>query len=211
MRILIETLVRRAERLNKVLAQNNAEYFAEILLTRGLQLFGDEMVPAELYEWFELVQVAQDSPGLVLAHCEGVAGKSHDDRSKAVDLHYHWLRSNRDIQFALVLKGIKRNATLPRERALDHEIGVKFLGDDVPSGFRRWCLTKAVALAEANAASAVELAFWAVTEREGWGPPLNEEEVLATVGSTSLLMEWHERRAAEEVRDHEPPQSLQGR
>ena len=210
-RILLETLVHRAERLNKVLVQNDAEYFAELLLTRGLQLFGEETAPAELYDWFELVQVAQDSPGLVLAHCEGVAGKSHDDRSKAVDLNYHWLRSNRDIQLALVLQGIKRNATLPRERALDHEIGVKFLGDAVPFGFRRWCLEKAVALAETDAASAVELAFWTVTEREGWGPPLNEEEVLAAVCSTSLLLEWHKRRAAEAVRDREPRQSLQSR
>ena len=64
LRILLETLVRRAERLNKVLAQNNAEYFAELLLTRALQLFGEETEPAELYEWFELVQAANDSARL---------------------------------------------------------------------------------------------------------------------------------------------------
>ena len=209
-RILLETLVRRAERLNKVLAQNNAEYFAELLLTRALQLFGEETAPAELYDWFELVQMAQDSPGLVLAHCEGVAGKSHDDRSKAVDLNYHWLRSNRDIQFALVLEGLKRNATLPRERALDHAIGDKFLGDKAPPGFRRWCLEKAVALADTDPASAIELAFWTVTERDVWGPPLNDEKVLAAVQGTPLLLEWHVQREAEAARHREALQSLQG-
>ena len=210
-RILLETLVRRAERLNKVLAQNNAEYFAKFLLTRALQLFGEETTPAELYDWFELVQEAQDSPGWVLAHCEGVAGKSHDDRSRAVDLNYHWLRSNRDIQFALVLEGLKRKATLPRERALDHEIGIKFLGDEAPPGFRRWCLEKAVALAETDAASAVELAFWTVTARDSWGPLLNDEKVLAAVQHTPLLLEWHAQRAAELPRHREFAQSLHSR
>ena len=68
LRILLQTLVPRAQRLNKVLARNNAEYFAGRLLTRVLQLFGEEMEPAHLYEWFELVQVAHDRPGLALAH-----------------------------------------------------------------------------------------------------------------------------------------------
>ena len=209
-RILLETLVRRAERLNKILAQNNAEYFAELLLSRGLQLFGEEMEPAELYEWFELVQPANDWPGLVLAHCEGVARKTHDDPWIGVASIYGWLRGHRGIQRALVLEGLKRNALLPRERALDHAIGDKFLGDKAPPGFRRWCLEKAVALAETDPASATELAFWTVTKRDAWGPPLNDEEVLAAVHSTPLLLEWHEWTAAEAARHRESPQSLQG-
>ena len=208
-RILLETLVRRAKRLNKVLAENNAEYFAQLLLTRALQLFGEDMAPAELYDWFELVQVAQASPGLVLAHSEGIVARSHDHRSRAVDWHCHWLRSNRDIQLALVLEGLKRNAALPRDRALDHAIGVKFLGDEPPLGFRRWCLAKAVALAETDPASAIELAFWTVTERDAWGPPLNDEIVFAAVQSTPLLLEWRKQRANEAAQHRDSPQSLQ--
>ena len=210
LRILLETLVRRAHKMNKVLAQNNAEYFAEHLLTRGLQLFGEETEPAQLYEWFELVQVANDWPGLVLAHCEGVTRKTHDAPWIMVASIYGWLRSHRDIQLALVLEGLKRNAFHPRVRALDHAIGDKFLGDKAPPGFRRWCLEKAVALAKTDPASTLELAFWSVTEREVWGPPLNEEEVLTALRDTPLLLEWQKRRAAEAVRDRESPQSLQG-
>ena len=211
LRILLETLVRNAQRLNKVLAQNGAEHFAERLLTWGLKLFGEETEPAELYQWFELVQAADDRPGLVLAHCEGVARKTHDAPWVVVASIYGWLRGHRDIQLALVLEGLKRNATLPRDRALDHAIGVKFLGDEAPPGFRRWCIEKAVALAETDPASAIELAFWTVTEGEDWGPPLNEEKVLAAVQGTPLLLEWHEQRAAEALWHRESPQSLQGR
>ena len=211
LRLLLGTLVRNARRLNKVLAHNGAEYFAERLLTRGLQLFGEETEPAELYQWFELVQAADDWPGLVLAHCEGVARKTHDAPRVVVASLYAWLRGHRDIQLALVLEGLKRNASHPRNRALDHAVGVKFLGDKAPAGFRRWCLEKAVALAETDAASAIELAFWTVAEREAWGPPLNDEEVLAAVCSRPLLLEWHVGRTAEAARHREASQSLQWR
>ena len=210
LRILLQTLVPRAQRLNKVLARNNAEYFAGRLLTRVLQLFGEETEPAELYEWFELVQAAGDLPLLVLAHCEGVARKTHDDPWIGVAPIYGWLRAHRGIQLALVLEGLRRNATLPRGRALDHAIGVKFLGDQSPPGFRRRCLEKAVALADTDPASAIELAFWTVTERDAWGPPLNDEKVLAAVQGTPLLLEWHAQREAEAARHRESPQSLQG-
>ena len=210
-RILLETLVRNSQRLNKVLVRNGAEYFAKRLLIRSLQLFGEETEPAHLYEWFELVQAANDRPGLVLAHCEGVTRKLHEAPCKVFDRIYDWLRSHRDIQLGLVLEGLKRNASHPRDRALDRTIGVKFLGDKAPPGFRRWCLEKAVALGKSDRASAIELAFWSVTEREDWGPPLNEEEVLAAVQGTPLLLEWHEQRAAEASRHRESPQSLQDR
>ena len=210
LRILLGTLVRKAQKLNKVLAQNGTEYFVERLLTRGLELFGEETEPAELYEWFELVQAANDWPGLVLSHCEGVTRRSHDDPWIGVASIYGWLRSHHDIQLALMLEGLKRNASLPRNRALDHEVGVKLLGDKAPPGFRRWCLEKAVALAKTDQASAIELAFWSVTERDAWGPPLNDGEVLAAVQGTPLLLAWHAQLAAEAARHRESAQSLQG-
>ena len=209
-RVLLETLVGKARSLSKVLAQSGTEYFAEILLTRGLQLFGEETETSKLYEWFELVQAADDRPGLILAHCEGVAQRSDNDSSIDFDWIYVWLRRHRDIQFALVLEGLKRNASLPRDHALDHAIGAKFLGDEAPPGFRRWCLEKAVALEKTNHATAIELAYWTVTKREAWGPPLSDEEVLTAVRDTPLLLEWHERNTAEAARYRESQQSPQG-
>ena len=207
-RILLEILVRNARRLNKVLAQNDAEYFAERLLTRGLDLFGEETDPAELYAWFGLVQASHDRSGLVLSHCEGVARRSRG--APRMDWIHDWLRRHRDIQLGLVLEGLKRNASLPRDRALDHAIGVKFLGDKAPPGFRRWCLETAVALAKTDPASAIELAFWTVTQREAWGPPLNNEDLLTAAKNTPSLLEWHQRSAAE-ARYRESRQSRQDR
>ena len=184
-RILLEILVRNARRLNKVLAQNDAEYFAERLLTRGLDLFGEETDPAELYAWFELVQASHDRSGLVLSHCEGGARRSRG--APRMDWIHDWLGRHRDIQLELVLEGLKRNASLPRDRALDHAIGVKFLGDKAPPSFRRWCLETAVALATTDPASAIELAFWTVTQREAWGPPLNNEDLLTAAKNTPVV------------------------
>ena len=72
------------------------------------------------------------------AHCRNVILRSRNapEQSKI----YGWLRDHRDIQLSLVQEGLKRHASLPRDRALDQQIGVKFLGGERRSGFRRWCL-----------------------------------------------------------------------
>ena len=49
-----------------------------------------------------------------------------------------------------------------------------------------------------------------VTERDAWGPPLNDEEVLAAVQGTPLFLEWNAQRAAKAARDRESPQSPHG-
>ena len=203
MSILLETLVRKARTLNKVLVQNKAESFVDYLLTRGLQLFGEDMEPAELYElyeWFELVQAADNGLGLVLAHCQ-----------PRVSFSDMWPKGLREIRLALVLEGLKRNASQPRDRALDHEIGVKFLGDDTPPGFRRWCLQKAAALAETEPATAIELTHWTVTDRKAWGPPLNDEEILTAVRDTPLLLEWHAQHVAAATQPRQARQTVQDR
>ena len=196
-RILLEILVGNAARLNKVLAQNEAEEFAEVVLTRAFELFGANTETAELYDWFEVVTAAEDRPGLVLTHCEGVAGRSANSGSIEDHWMYSWLRSHRETQQQLVLEGLKRNASLPGKGDLVHAIGAKFLGDEAPPGFRRWCLEKAIELAKTDPACAIELAFWTVAERKAWGPPLDEEDFLRSAKETPLLLEWHGERVAE--------------
>ena len=202
-RPLLETLARDAQRLNTVLAQSGTADFAARLLTRSLENFGEELDPSKLYEWFELVEVADDPPGLVLANCGELGDKTRGDLWW-FDLIYDWLDAHRDIQRALILEGLKRNASFPRDRALDHEFHFKFLGDKVPPGFRRWCLEKAVALAETQRGSAIELVFWATTTREAWGQPLDDAEILTAIRDTPLLREWYEQRPTESEPGREP-------
>lgn len=197
-RTLIDNLAARCEGLIFLLAQNDVEAVVLRLLARGLELFGEEMDVAELYEWFELVEADYERTGLIPAHCERVVLRSrHGQEQKRI---YRWLRDHPEIQLALILEGLKRNASMPRNTALDHRIGVKFLGDEAPAGFRMWCLKMAVELAATNPGASIELAIWAVVEREEWGPPLRDDEVLAAARSAPLLLKWHERRVAAEAK-----------
>ena len=198
-RTLLDTLNARAGELNFLLAQNGVEAVVLRLLARGLELFGDELDVAELYEWFELVEADYERIGLVPAHCNTVVLRSrHGREQKRI---YRWLRDHPDIQRALILEGLRRHAAMPRDTALDHRIGVKFLGEEAPPSFRRWCLEIAIELAATNPGASIELAIWAVVEREEWGPPLGDDEVLAAVREVPLLLEWHERRVAAEAED----------
>ena len=197
-RMLLHTLVARAERLIPLLAQNDAESVVLRLLALGLELFGEEMEVTELYEWFGLVEAHYERTELIPAHCRNLIRRSRNapEQSKI----YSWLRDHRDIQLALVLEGLKRHASLPRDRTLDHQIGVKFLGGERRSGFRRWCMDTAAGLAATDPGPAIELAFWTVTERrEEWGRPLDSDEVVTAVRGTPLLQEWHEKRVAAEA------------
>ena len=196
-RTLLRTLVARAEELIPLLAQNDVESVVLRLLARGLELLGEEMEVAELYEWFGLVEADYERIGLVPAHCRSVVLRSSHAREQ--NKINNWLRDHRDVQFALVLEGLNRHASLPRDTMLDHQIGVKFLGDERRSGFRRCCMETAVGLAATNPGPAIELAFWAVTEREEWGPSLPDDEVAAAVRGTPLLREWHVKRVAAEA------------
>ena len=197
-RTLIDVLIARARELIFLLAQNEVESVVLRLLARGLELFGEELDMAELYEWFELVEADYERIGLIPAHCNAVVLRSHHGREQK--RIYRWLRDHREIQLGLILEGLKRHGGIPRDTAFDHRIGMKFLGDEAPPGFRGWCLERAVELAATNPGASVELAIWAVVGREEWGPPVGDEEVLSTVQGTPLLVEWHERRSVAEAK-----------
>ena len=198
-RTLLDTLAARAEELIVLLAQHDVESLVLRLLARGLELFGEQMEVADLYAWFELVEADYERTGLVPAHCQGVVlrGRHLGEQNKV----YSWLRDRRVTQLALVLEGLKLNASMQRERVLSQSIGGKFLGDEAPPGFRRWCLDKAVELAATARLVSIELAFWTVTKREEWGPPLRDDEIAAAVRRAPLLQDWNERRVAAEAQE----------
>lgn len=193
---LLDTLVARAEELNVRLAQANLDSLVMKLLARGLELFGEEREVAKLYEWFELVDVDHEPLRLVPAHCERVGYRYHREEEKQI---YRWLRAQPCIQRALVLEGLKRNATGPRTTALEMTIGAKFLGNTMTAEFRKWCLDQGVQLATTAPRLAEELAYWAVTRNcEEWNPVLGDDEVAAAVRDIPLLREWNEKRLAAE-------------
>ena len=134
---------------------------------------------------------------MIPAHCEGVRLRSRyiEEQNRI----YGWLRAHRSIQRNLILEGVKRTAS--KETILVYPVGLKFLGDKAPSGFREWCLTAAVELAGEAVLASEELAIWAVFPRDEWGPPLPDERVAAAVQSTPSLRKWNERRLAAKTRD----------
>ena len=197
-RVLLQGVMASAEVLLFTLAQHDLEVVPFRVLARALELFGDKVDVGELYDWFELVEADRERAGLVPAHCGNVVLRSrHASDQKRI---YEWLRERRDIQLALVLEGLKRDASFPSPKTHEHRIGVKFLGDEAPPGFRRWCLDNAVALAGTMRGASVELTIWAVTGRDEWGPPLPDNEIMAAVASIPWLREWHERRLAAAAR-----------
>lgn len=204
---LLDILAERAEELIPRLAQDNLDSLVMQLLAQGLEFFGEEKETAQLYEWFELVEADYEHLGLVPAHCERVRLRSrHLEEQTEI---YCWLRVHPDIQWALVLEGLKRHATLSCTPASYMTIGTKFLGDTVPAEFRKWCLDQAVELATTDPGLSNELAIWAVARREEWGPVLGYDEVAAAVRDVPQLREWNKERrvgvepdAEESVRLH---------
>lgn len=196
--LVANTLSAETEKLVFLLAQNNVESAMLRLLARGLELFGEEMEVTKLYDWFALVEADYERAGLIPAHCQAVVL-----RSRGVEEEhriYNWLRDHRRLQLALILEGLRRNVSGSRNTAWDQRIGVKFLGDGAPLGFRRWCLDKAVELATTEPDVAIELATWSVIGRDEWGSPLEDEEVLTAVRRVPRLKNWHEQRLAAEAR-----------
>ena len=197
-KMLLQVLMERAEELLFTLAQHDLEVLPLRVLGRALELFGEEADATELYKWFELVEADRERAGLRPARCDRFVLRSrHSGEEKRI---YGWLRAHPETQLGLVLEGLKRDASFPPTRTLEHRIGLKFLGDEAPPGFRRWCLDNAVALAGTMPGASVELTIWAVTGRDEWGPPLPDNEVMAAVACIPWLRKWHEERLAAQER-----------
>lgn len=198
-RILLDTLAPRANRLNPLLAQNGVESVILRLLARGLELFGDKEPIAKLHDWFELVENDHAHTELVPAHCKAVRLRSRHERDQK-RIH-GWLRCHPEIQLGLILEGVKQHAT--RQIILVYPIGLKFLGKTAPPNFREWCLTTAIQLAGDAVVASEQLALWAATDmaQETWGPPLSDEYVAAAIKGTPALESWNGRRIAARALD----------
>lgn len=191
-RELLDSLSGRASEVIPQLAGHGFEEVVLELLARGLDLFGDDMSVDALYVWFELVEVGQQHPGLVPAHCRDYLTRGFFD--DAGDRIQTWLVSREDIRNSLILRGLGERESEIGERWLDGSVGDKFLGGRPPEGFRQWCLAQATDLAGTRPKVAQELASWAVRQRPAWGPPVADEVIARTVRGTSVLEEWNNDR-----------------
>ena len=207
-RVLLETLMVRAEELLFALAQHDLEVLPFRVLGRALDLLGEEADVAQLYAWCEMVEADRERIGLVPAHCQHLLLRSrHAKEQKRI---YEWLGQHRDIQLALLLEGLERNASAPENRSLHLSVGMKFLGDSAPPGFRRWCLHRAVEMVETRPRASTELRWWATMQYEPWDQPLSDDEVAATIRSSPQLRSWNDGRLAERAREADEMARRQG-
>ena len=196
---LLEALMVRAKELMFALAQHELEVVPFRVLGRALDLFGDEADVAQLYEWFKLVEADRERTGLVPAHCNNVVLRSrHASEQKRI---YEWLGERREVQLALLLEGLERNASAPTDRSLHLSLGMKFLADGAPPGFRKWCLQRAVEMVKTRPRASTELRWWATMQHEPWGQPLDDDEIAATIRSSPRLRNWNDGRLAERARE----------
>lgn len=206
-RVLLEELLKEPGELLPVMGQHGLESVVFRVLGRALEHFGEATEVAELFRWFELVEADRERTGLVPAHCQHLVLRSrHGEEQKRI---HEWLRDHDDIRLALVLEGLERNASAPENRSLHPSVGTKFLGDDPPPGFRRWCLRKAIEMGGTQSRVVKELLWWATMRDEHWGQPLDDDEIAAMIRSVPGLQKWNDRRLAERARQADDMARLQ--
>ena len=191
-RELLDSLCSRGSEVIRRLANHRLDHIVLELLARALDLFGDKLGIAGIYRWFDLVEVDLERSRLVPAD----SGYHSLDgfNTEAEGAIITWLRSRPRVQYELVELGLHAQESEIGHEALNKTVGRKFPGEEVPAGFRHWCLVRAAELWDRRPKIAEELARWAIREREGWGPPLSDDEVMQAVRDSPPLREWNDKR-----------------
>ena len=192
-RELLDSLCNRASEVLPKLARHRLANTVLTLLARGLDLFGDELSIEELYRWFGLVEFDIFFCQLIpkLSSDQSYGGYNHDANTAI----RNWLSEREATQRALIEHGVLMNQPNIGNKLLNKTVGLKFIGEDAPPGFRSWCLARAIELWDSEKQSlAKELAFWSIRHEEGWGEPLSDDEVAQQVSEIPGLREWNDLR-----------------
>ena len=189
---LLDSLCDCASDVIPRLASHRLDQIVLKLLARGLDLFGDQLGIPEIYRWFDLVEVEPARSRLVPANRGGRQRVGFN--AEAESAIRTWLRSRQRVQYELIELGLRERQSEVGRKALDMTVGRKFLGEEVPAGFRQWCLARAAELSDRRPNIAEELARWSIRAREDWGPPLSDDEVAQAVRSTPALRDWNNKR-----------------
>lgn len=196
---LIESLCDRASEVIPKLADHGLRGIVLELLSRTLALYGDESDVSDVFRWFELVEYDGEFSQLVPTDTrssrDGSLGSAAEEAIQA------WLRDHRRIQYELVELGLRATQAKIGHRLLNVTVGRKFVSKKAPAEFRRWCLARAVELAESQPKIAKELAGWAIRAEEGWGERLSDDEVARAASGTPALQEWNTRRLKAKEQD----------
>ena len=192
-RELLDSLCNRASEVLPKLASHRLASTVLTLLAQGLDLFGNELSIKELYRWFDLVEFDIFSRQLIpkLSSDQSYGACNHDANTAI----RNWLSEREATQHALIEHGVLMNQPNIGNKLLNKTVGLKFIGEDAPPGFRSWCLTRAIKLWNSEKQNlAKELAFWSIRQEEGWGTPLSNDEVAQQVSEIPGLCEWNDLR-----------------
>lgn len=198
LRQLLDALCERAIDLVPALAEDGFKDVVMDILTCGLGLFGDQASTSDLYRWFGLLDTHPQRVGFVLAHCNDLMAAI--PRSTAASKIQDWLKSYETTRRKLILQDLAHLEPEIEERRFGNTVGLKFVAGEPSDDFRAWCLSSAVQLAEERPIAAIELLRWATWARDGWGPPLPNDEVARAVRDTPALRRWNRERLQADAR-----------
>ena len=99
------------------------------LLARGLNVHGDQLATARLYDWLGVGQV-----------------QYRRNRDEGTHIR-SWLEQRPDVQKAVILEGLGRCADSDEFRFHARHVFRRLHGAGLPPDFGRWCLEQAVAMA----------------------------------------------------------------
>ncbi|MXW83346.1 MAG: hypothetical protein F4X05_12895 [Rhodothermaceae bacterium] len=193
-RELLDSLCDHASEVIPKLENHRLSSIVPELLAKGIDLFGDELDISDLYRWFKLVEPDIQTSQLVSVNSSDELHNRNDEANTAI---HDWLSEHETIQRALIECDL---LTQESEISNDRTIGLKFVGTNTPTGFRSWCLSRAIELWETHSIAAKKLASWSVWAKEGWDDPLSDEKVERIVSDIPGLREWNHKRLSDKDR-----------
>ncbi|MXZ16835.1 MAG: hypothetical protein F4Y81_01220 [Rhodothermaceae bacterium] len=190
-RELLDSLCDRSSVVIPKLANHRLSSIVPGLLARGLDLFGDELDISDLYRWFKLVKYDIQTSQLVSIDSSDRSYNRNDEANTAIR---NWLSERETIRRALIEHDL---LTQESKIAGSGMIGLKFVGPNVPAGFRLWCLTRATQLWNTHRIVAERLAWWSVWIEAGWEDPLPDDKVEQIVSVIPGLRKWNRKRLSD--------------
>ena len=125
------------------LASHSADRLLPNLVARGLNVRGDELDAARLYDWLGI----------------GLPEGSRASNSEATTTIRAWLGERPDVQKAVFLEGLYRSPDSEAFQFHANRVGKRLYGATPPEDFEFWCLQQALSLSEVSQRSS-EFLLW---------------------------------------------------